>query len=499
MRVQSAIILFAVGCRSVAQSFVGTPYGFATGVTGGGAVTAVTPSSADELASLLSDDESRVILIDKEYDFTGTSTTGAGCDRKSCSASSGGQYYLGDLSCGGSDNVAVSSITYDAAGTEPLKVGSNKTILGVSGAGVIKGKGIQLQSGASNIIIQGIHITDINPAVVWGGDALDFQGSNDGVWVDHCKFSLTGRMFVVSHYTGSRITLSNNEFDGVTNTSASCNGDHYWGLMFIADGDRVTLDRNYFHDQSGRAPKLGADGVSGTFHATNNYFSNMKGHAFDAYDGTMALIEGNVFEAVDQPTTESAAGVSTLYTVPDSSASSACESALGRACPVNTVDSSSGELAALSSSGVLSTMAKSADYLVTPVEASKVAALVKANAGPANLGASNSSSSSAGETKEDVATPSASATPATPTASGATAAASTTSETTPPSTTSATATPVGSSSESGTVAMYGQCGGQGYTGATECVSGTSCVEMNEWYSQCVPSSAKFRREFALSR
>lgn len=36
-------------------------------------------------------------------------------------------------------------------------------------------------------------------------------------------------------------------------------------MMFYGDGDQVTLDRNYIHDCSGRAPKLGEDGVAGTF------------------------------------------------------------------------------------------------------------------------------------------------------------------------------------------------------------------------------------------
>lgn len=36
-------------------------------------------------------------------------------------------------------------------------------------------------------------------------------------------------------------------------------------MMFYGDGDQVTLDRNYFHDCSGRAPKLGEDSVGGTF------------------------------------------------------------------------------------------------------------------------------------------------------------------------------------------------------------------------------------------
>lgn len=235
MRFELATLLAAAATVS-AQAVVGKPYGFAADVTGGGSAAAVTPTTADELATYLSDDKARVILITKEFDFTGKKATGAGCDRKSCSASNGGQLYLGDLSCGGSDNVAVSSISYDAAGPEALKVGSNKSILGVGGKGVLKGKGLSLQKNAKNVIIQGIEFTDINPGVVWGGDALDFQGGNDGVWVDHNKFSLVGRMFIVSHYTASRLTVSNNEFDGTTTTSASCNGNHYWTMMFYGDG-----------------------------------------------------------------------------------------------------------------------------------------------------------------------------------------------------------------------------------------------------------------------
>ncbi|KAG8166310.1 hypothetical protein KVR01_001999 [Diaporthe batatas] len=37
--------------------------------------------------------------------------------------------------------------------------------------------------------------------------------------------------------------------------------------------------------------------------------------------------------------------------------------------------------------------------------------------------------------------------------------------------------------------LYGQCGGSGWTGATSCVSGASCVASNEWYSQCLPSGS----------
>ncbi|KDR77624.1 hypothetical protein GALMADRAFT_155465 [Galerina marginata CBS 339.88] len=34
--------------------------------------------------------------------------------------------------------------------------------------------------------------------------------------------------------------------------------------------------------------------------------------------------------------------------------------------------------------------------------------------------------------------------------------------------------------------VYGQCGGQGWTGATSCASGSTCVYSNQYYSQCLP-------------
>jgi pectin lyase len=65
--------------------------------------------------------------------------------------------------------------------------------------------------------------------------------------------------------------------------------------MFISPRDLITIDRNYYHDVSGCAPKIGADEVTVTVQAGNNLFSNMKGHAFDIYDSTSALLEGNMF------------------------------------------------------------------------------------------------------------------------------------------------------------------------------------------------------------
>jgi pectin lyase len=498
MRFELIALLAAVATTS-AQSVVGTAYGYGAGATGGGSAKAVTPTTNEELASYLSDDTARVILLTKTFDFTGKTATDAGCDKTTCSAKSGGgQYYLGDLSCGGSDMTAVSDVTYDAAGTEFLKVGSNKSILGVGGKGVMKGKGLSIAKNANNVIIQGVEFTTINPGIVWGGDALDMQGGNTKIWIDHCKFSLIGRMFIVSHYDGSAATLSNNEFDGVTTSSATCNDNHYWTMMMIGKTEKFTLDKNYFHNVSGRAPKLGQDGVNSYFHAINNYFEDMQGHAFDAYAGTNSLVEGNAFVAVDQPNTEHAAGINTFVT----KGGDACSAVFGRACLENSVDATSGKLASGTSTSFITQFGK----IDVPdvLEASKVAAYVKANAGPANLG-----SASSGAVEEVAVVPTsteAAVTSATPAVTSK-AAATTTPDAAAPAVTpeaAATTTKVAAAhaatteaASAGTAKLYAQCGGQGFTGSTACEAPATCVKSNDYYSQCINSSSKFRR--ALGR
>ncbi|KAJ0109798.1 hypothetical protein N8I77_011179 [Diaporthe amygdali] len=398
-------LLAAVSAVS-AQAVKGTAYGFASGVTGGDGGEVSTPTSTSELADLLSDDTARVIDLTQTFDFTGTTKTASGCSPWGTAAACQQALDAASDWCGREqpDAPAASNLKYDTAALDALKVGSNKSIISSNGKGVLKGKGLSLTSKAKNIIIQGITITDLNPGLVWGGDALELDG-NDGVWIDHCKFSLVGRMFIVAHYNPSRLTISNTEFDGETTTSATCNGNHYWTMMFYGDGDQVTLDRNYIHDCSGRAPKLGEDGKTCYVQAVNNLFSNMEGHAFEAYGSATALIEGNAFESVSQPF-DTNAQVDTCYTVADASAASACSSSLGRACLQNTL-TSSGDWPSLGSTSALSALAKYKDSLITPIAVSEAQAYVLANAGPENLASysgSDSGSSSTGGSATGAAT-----------------------------------------------------------------------------------------------
>lgn len=54
----------------------------------------------------------------------------------------------------------------------------------------------------------------------------------------------------------------------------------------------------------------------------------------------------------------------------------------------------------------------------------------------------------------------------------------------PTPTTTTAVTPTPTSPQGPTVPKYGQCGGIGYSGLTTCAAGSTCVKLNDYYSQC---------------
>lgn len=85
-------------------------------------------------------------------------------------------------------------------------------------------------------------------------------------------------MIVLGYDPSNRVTISNNELDGQTPTSSSCNGEHYWTLLFYGTGDLITLAQNWIHHTSGRGPKIEGNA---NIHVFNNLWENVDGHAFD--------------------------------------------------------------------------------------------------------------------------------------------------------------------------------------------------------------------------
>ncbi|KAL4889848.1 pectin lyase-like protein [Aspergillus ambiguus] len=381
------IYFFQVGLVGAA-GVTGAAFGFASGTTGGGSATPATPSSLAQLKQWITDSTARVILIDRQWDFTGSegTTTGKCCSTSTTTCSGGtsaGQASI-QTTCDGGTWV---SCTYDNAAKTPLDVGSNKSIVGVGSKGTLKGKGLRVRGGKSNVIIQNIHITYLNPQYVWGGDALTLDGA-DYVWIDHNKFSLIGRQMIVSGWgTGGHVTISNNEFDGVTSWSSGCNGKHYWTLLLLGLEDWYTFVGNWLHDLSGRAPHMGTDYDASKiyFHGVNNYFQNIDGHAFDLDINTWALLEGNYFDNVETPMTSgSLTSGALMYTTATVAAAGNCVSSLGYICEWNR-ESGSGSWPDRTDSAVMTAFSAYKKYLIGHTGVANVPSNVTANAGIGKL------------------------------------------------------------------------------------------------------------------
>lgn len=179
----------AIAQQAAAVSVSGTPEGFAADVTGGGSATAVTPTTNDELVSYLGDSTARVIVLTKTFDFTdadGTATE-TGCAPWGTGSACQVAINKDDWCTNYQSSAPSVSVSYNKAGLNPIKVGSNKSIIGSGSSGVIVGKGLRL-AGSKNVIIQNIKVENINPKYVWGGDAITLD-STDLVWIDHVTVS----------------------------------------------------------------------------------------------------------------------------------------------------------------------------------------------------------------------------------------------------------------------------------------------------------------------
>jgi pectin lyase len=353
-------LAFAAALALVAKNAnaftIGSPEGLAAGATGGGNGTVVYPTSTSELISFLNATEPLVIVLNQTFDFRGTegTTTEIGCRpdyTRKCMAQNNGfksQDVIiqsgGMNNTGGCSNGTEVTLTYDNAALKRMNVKGNKTVRGVGKSGVIMGKGMTLNG--DNIILQNVHITELNPHVVWGGDAIFMQGSDKGtttinnIWLDHVKVSHVGRQMVVTNKAGvATMTISNSDFDGNTEYSATCDGHHYWTFLLYGRNTGVSMLNNYVHGTSGRSPKIGGNKNEHVVaHVANNFWGDNSGHSFEIGANAYVLAEGNYFNNTKQPLYKGADG--SLYASNGTDAADVCTSYLGRPCSANVLVSS---------------------------------------------------------------------------------------------------------------------------------------------------------------
>ena len=226
----------------------GTPQtglaGWATqngGTTGGGSAATTTVTSASALTTALASTSAAVIRVS------------------------------GTISCSGM-----------------LRVRSNKTILGNSGA-TISGCGFNI-NGDRNVIIRNLNFRN------WGDDAINVQESATNIWIDHNSFT-DGYDGAVDIKRGSDfITVSWNRVFGHDKSMllghSDDNGSQDIGHL------RVSYHHNWFDGSNQRHPRVR---FGNPVHVYNNLYSNVGGYGVASTEGAGVLVEGNYFENTDDP------------------------------------------------------------------------------------------------------------------------------------------------------------------------------------------------------
>jgi pectin lyase len=339
-----------------AVSVVGKPEGFGSQATGGVKGPTVTPQSNADLINYLKQSGPLTIVVSKTFDFRGTegTVTETGCAPYGTGASCQLAINAGNWCKTEQPNAPSARVTYDKAGTNPLQVTSDKSVIGVGRNGVIRGKGFRMAGGTNNVILQNLEIRDLNPQYVWGGDAVTLDGTSN-IWIDHVKVcffpgqsvpvckqdlmlifspqtSLIGRQHIVTgNARNTGVTISNNFIEGQTNWSPSCDSYHYWAVYMTGAQDTITFKNNYLHHLQGRSPKLGGNAV---VHLVNNLWSDNIRHAIEGA-AAYALLEGSVFRNV-KTSIEQYTGYIWAPAADDAS----CQGQLGRSCVRNIYESS---------------------------------------------------------------------------------------------------------------------------------------------------------------
>lgn len=218
------------------------------GTTGGSGGSVTTVTTLDALTSAVEGDDPKIVII------SGTIT--------------------------GSDGAVV-------------KVGSNTSVLGKSGAKLV-GVGLRVLD-ESNVIIRNLIIQKVLAPT----DNIGIQSSTQ-VWVDHVDLS-SDRDHDKDYYDG--LLDITHGCSGITVTNSYLH-DH-WKASLVGHSDsngaedvaiRVTFANNYWQNLNSRTPSF----RFGTGHIFNNVFDD-NNDGINTRDGAQLLVENNVWTGTDKP------------------------------------------------------------------------------------------------------------------------------------------------------------------------------------------------------
>lgn len=267
-----------MGMSSFAQTPDFSCYGYASmagGTTGGQGGPTVTPSTIEELLDYAADDQPRIILIDKEF-----------------------------------------------KGPNVIRLGSNKTLLGIEDKAFINQIGVSIQS-KHNIIIQNIKFTMTGVPISNDGenkiqgfnfdpDCIAIQADDDNlpenerkshhIWIDHCEFYNEDPKTMTDYDRYDGLVDMKNDVQYVTISWNYFHDHHKACLNGKGNSDnyerKTTMHHNKFENIKSRMPLL----RYGELHLLNNYMYNCPdGNGLNVRVQSNSYVEKNYFDNVKKP------------------------------------------------------------------------------------------------------------------------------------------------------------------------------------------------------
>lgn len=211
-----------------------------------------------------------------------------------------------------------------------IRVGSNKSIIGIGSTAFLNGVGLRIGN-RTNIIIRNIKFTltsitnTTDPAVydpdgdegrpqilTNGGDCIKIEGGATNIWIDHCEF----------YSIDPAVQTNQDLYDGLVDATGSCkyitiswcyfHDHHKCSLVGGSDSDNydrmITYHHNYYYNISQRTPSY----RFGNSHIFNNYYLSLLSSGINSRMGACLKIEGNYFEDSDDPITTTSGGLLSL-------------------------------------------------------------------------------------------------------------------------------------------------------------------------------------------
>ncbi|MBL0888443.1 pectinesterase family protein [Myceligenerans indicum] len=176
-----------------------------------------------------------------------------------------------------------------------IRVGSDKTIVGVGTSGEIVGGGFFLGEGTSNVILRNLTIRDTQMADDDPDDKLyDYDGiqldTADHVWIDHNRITRMNDGLIDSRKDTTNLTVSWNVLE---------EGNKAFGIGWTDNVTaRMTIHHNIIRDTNQRNPSI--DNVARA-HLYNNLLQDITSYGNLSRGSARVVIENSYYDTVHDP------------------------------------------------------------------------------------------------------------------------------------------------------------------------------------------------------